>query len=155
MTAQYVEEAKKLTGFKGLMGPRGKVDEARRHLVAAAGWGLNPDEDATYLNYAGEHDPAHGYRATFTVPVNKEFWSITIYGADGYVKSENNILNSSTVKLNGDATFSAYFGPKELCGDVPNRLDVTPGWNFMLRICRPGRSVLDGRYALPKPEPVH
>jgi hypothetical protein len=154
LTAQYAEEAKKLTGFKGLMGPRGKVDEARRHLVAAAGWGLNPDEDATYLNYTGEHDPARGYRATFTVPENKAFWSITVYGADGYMKSENNILNSSTVKLNADGTFTAYFGPKELCGDEPNRLDVTPGWNFILRIYRPGRSVLDGRYALPKPEPV-
>ena len=51
LTRQYAAEAKAMTGFKGLMGPRGKVDEARRHLVAAAGWGLNPDEDATYFMY--------------------------------------------------------------------------------------------------------
>ena len=149
LTKQYADEAKKLASYKGLMGPRGKVDEARRHLVAAAGWGLNPDEDATYLNYSGEHDLARGYRAVYNIPENKAFWSITVYGPDGYIKSDNNILNSSTAKLNADGTFTAYFGSKDLCGDVSNRLDVTPGWNLMMRVYRPGRSVLDGSYKLP------
>ncbi len=100
LTVQYATEAKALTSYKGLMGPRGAVDEARRHLVAAAGWGLNPDEDATYLNYAGQHDPGKGYRATFKVPENKAFWSITVYGEDGYMKSDNAIVNSSNAKMN-------------------------------------------------------
>jgi hypothetical protein len=43
-----------------------------------------------------------------------------------------------------------YFGSKELCGDVQNRLDVTEGWNFLMRVYRPGASVLDGSYKLPK-----
>src|SRR5512137_3040365 len=154
LTDRYNEEAKALRGFKGLMGPRGKVDEKRRHLVAAAGWGLNPDEDATYFMYAGEHDPAKGYAATYQVPENRAFWSITVYGADGYMKSENAILNSSTAKLNADGTFTVHFGSEELCGDVPNRLDVTPGWNFVMRVYRPGRSVLDGSYVLPPVRPV-
>ena len=126
LTAQYETEAKKLTSYKGLMGPRGTVDEAKRHLAAAAAWGLNPETDATYFNYAGEHDPSRCYRATYKVPENGAFWSITVYGADGYMKSDNNILNSSNVKLNADGTFTVSFGSKELCGDVPNRLDVTP-----------------------------
>ena len=154
LTKQYATEAKAMTSFKGLMGPRGKVDEARRHIVAAAGWGLNPDEDATYLMYAGEHDPGKGYTATYRVPENGAFWSITVYGADGYMKSENAILNSSNAKLNSDGTFTAFFGSKELCRDVPNRLDVTPGWNFILRIYRPGPSVLDGSYVLPAVRPA-
>jgi hypothetical protein len=154
LTDRYNEEAKALRGFKGLMGPRGKVDEKRRHVVAAAGWGLNPDEDATYFMYAGEHDPAKGYTATYQVPENGAFWSITVYGKDGYMKSENAILNSSHVKLNPDGTFTVYFGSKELCGDVPNRLDVTPGWNFIFRVYRPGKSVLDGSYVLPPAKPV-
>jgi hypothetical protein len=37
---------------------------------------------------------------------------------------------------------------------VPNRLDVTPGWNFVMRVYRPGRSVLDGSYVLPAAKPV-
>jgi hypothetical protein len=136
------------------MGPRGTVDESKRHLVAAAGWGLNPDTDAVYLNYAGDHDPSRCWRAIYTVPENRAFWSITVYGADGYMKSDNAIVNSSSVKLNADGTFTVLFGSKDLCGDAPNRLDVTPGWNYMMRVYRPGKSVLDGSYALPKAEPA-
>ena len=154
LTRQYATEAKSMTSFRGLMGPRGKVDEARRHLVAAAGWGLNPDGDATYLMYAGGHDPGKGYTATYSVPENGAFWSITVYGDDGYMKSKNAILNSSNAKLNPDGTFTVYFGSKELCGDVPNRLDVTAGWNFAFRVYRPGPSVLDGSYVLPPAKPV-
>ena len=116
LTRQYATEAKALKSVKGLMGPRGKLDETRRHLVVAGGWGLNPDEDATYIIYAGEHDPAKGYTATYRVPENRAFWSITVYGDDGYMKSENAILNSSNAKLNPDGTFTVHFGSKELCG---------------------------------------
>jgi hypothetical protein len=42
-----------------------------------------------------------------------------------------------------------YFGSKEACGDVPNRLDVSEGWNFLMRVYRPGPSVLNGSYKLP------
>ncbi len=65
------------------------------------------------------------------------------------MKSENNILNSSNVTLNADGTFAAFFGPEARCGGVPNRLDVTPGWNFVMRVYRPGPGVLDGRSVLP------
>ena len=154
LTKQYAEELKALKSVRGLMGRRGQVDDERRHLAAAGGWGLNPDEDATYFMYAGEHDPAKGYTATYQVPENRAFWSITVYGADGYMKSENAILNSSHAKLNPDGTFTVFFGSRELCGDVPNRLDVTPGWNFAFRVYRPGKSVLDGSYVLPVAKPV-
>jgi len=154
LTAEYEIEAKKLTSYKGMMGPRGTVDEAKRHLAAAAAWGLNPESDATYFNYAGEHDPGRCYRATNKVPENGAFWSITVYGADGYIKSENSLLNSSNVKLNADGTFTVLFGSKDLCGDAPNRLDVTPRLNFVMRVYRPGPSVLDGTYVLPPVQPT-
>lgn len=154
LSAKYREQAAGYSSYKGMMGPRGTVNEATRHIAAAAGWGLNPDKDATYLNFAGGTDPSKGYCATYQVPENDAFWSITIYGDDGFMKCENSILNSSTVTLNADGTFTAYFGSKEQCGDVPNRLDVTPGWNYIMRIYRPGESVLDGRYVLPPITPV-
>jgi hypothetical protein len=56
--------------------------------------------------------------------------------------------DSPNVKLNPDSAFTACFGSSELCGDVPNRLDVTDGWNFLRRI-HSGPSVLDGAYQLP------
>jgi hypothetical protein len=154
LTERYGRESKAFKSWKGMMGPRGKVDETTRHIAAAAAWGLNPEEDATYLMYGGEHDRGKGYSATCQVPENGAFWSITVYGDDGYMKSENAILNSSNVKLGSDGTFTVFFGSKDLCGDVPNRLDVTPGWNFLMRVYRPGRSVLDGSYVLPAAKPV-
>ena len=79
-------------------------------------------------------------------------WSITVYGDDGYMKNENSILNDANVKLNDDGSFTAYFGSRQSCGDVPNRLYVSDGWNFLMRIYRPGPSVLDGSYKLPTVE---
>jgi hypothetical protein len=117
-------------------------------LAAAAAWGLNPDKDAVYLSYAGGLDPTLCNAATYAVPENSAFWSITVYGDDGYMKSDNNILNSTTVKLNPDGTFTTYFGSAEACGVVANRLDVTEGWNFLMRVYRPGPSVLDDTYLL-------
>jgi hypothetical protein len=72
-----------------------------------------------------------------------------VYGSDGYMKSDNNIVNSSTVKVNADGTFTVYFGSKGACGDVTNRLDVSDGWNYIMRIYRPGAPVVDGTYKLP------
>ena len=137
-----------------MMGPRGKVDEKTRHIAAAAAWGLFPEWDATYLNYSGGHDHRVCHKATYQVPENDAFWSITVYGSDGFMKSDDNIVNSSNVKLNADGTFDVHFGSVETCGDVPNRLDVTEGWNFLMRIYRPGRSVLEGAYTLPAVQPV-
>ena len=70
------------------------------------------------------------------------------------MKSDNNIVNSSNVKLNADGTFTVYFGSVDTCGDVPNRLDPAEGWNFLVRIYRPGKSVVEGAYKLPVAKPV-
>jgi hypothetical protein len=137
-----------------MMGPRGRVDEKTRHVAAAAAWGLFPEWDATYLNYSGGHDYRVCHQATYQVPENEAFWSITVYGNDGFMKSDNNIVNSSNVELNADGTFTVRFGAAEGCGEVPNRLDTTEGWNFLMRIYRPGKSVLEGAYKLPAAEPV-
>jgi hypothetical protein len=33
---------------------------------------------------------------------------------------------------------------------MPNRVGLSEGWSFLMRIYRPGASVLDGTYKLPK-----
>ena len=154
LTAEYERQSAEYSSWKGMMGPCGKVDEKIRHIAAAAAWGLFPEWDATYLNYSGNHDPLIGYTATYEVPENEAFWSITVYGKDGFIKNENCIINTSNAKLNDDGTFTVYFGSEAVCGDVPNRLDVTEGWNFLMRIYRPGPSVLDGSYILPEAKPI-
>lgn len=155
LRAEYEKEFQKFAKYPSdWQGPRGKVNEQTRHLPAAGAWGLFPEWDATYINYSGNHDPNVCHTATYAVPENNAFWSITMYGNDGFIKSENSIVNSSTVKLNADGTFTVYFGSAETCGDVPNRLDVTEGWNFLMRIYRPGKPVLEGAYKLPEAKPV-
>ena len=58
LTARYEKESAQYSGFKGMLGPRGKVRMRRPwHIVAAAGWGLSLEWDATYLNYSGGQDP--------------------------------------------------------------------------------------------------
>jgi len=154
LRSQYEKDAAQYSSYKGMQGSRGTVDEKTRHIAAAAAWGLFPESDATYLNYNGGHDYRVCHKATYQIPENNAFWSITVYGNDGFMKSENNIINLSNVKLNDDGSFTVYFGSKESCGDVLNRLDVSEGWNFLMRIYRPGASVLDGTYQLPQAEAV-
>lgn len=154
LRAQYEKDSASYRSWNGMQGPRGKVDEKTRHIAAAAAWGLFPEWDATYLNYNGNHDPNTCFKATYEVPENKGFWSITVYGKDGYMKHENNIINGSNVKLNADGTFTVHFGSPENCGEALNQVDVAEGWNFLMRIYRPGPSVLDGSYKLPVAIPV-
>ena len=155
LTADYNRESAQYSRYpNGWMGPRGLVDEKTRHLGCAGAWGLFPNKDAVYINYNGQHPKGQAFRATYTVPENNAFWSITVYGADGYMKSTNSVLNRFNTRFNPDGTFTVHFGTKEQCGDVANRLDAPEGWNFLMRIYRPGASVLDGTYQLPKAEPV-
>ena len=76
--------------------------------------------------YSGEHDPGKGYTATYRVPENGAFWSITVYGDDGHMKSENAILNSSNAKLNADGTFTVFFGLKESAATFPTASTSRP-----------------------------
>jgi hypothetical protein len=154
LTKEYEAGARHFSSWKGMMGPRGTVDEATRHFAAAAAWGLFPEEHATYLNWNGGERADICYTATYKVPENLAFWSITMYGGDGFMKSDNTILNNRNVELNPDGTFTVFFGSEALCGNRPNRLDTSEGWNFLMRVYRPGQSVLDGSYKLPKPVPV-
>ncbi|MBB4804673.1 hypothetical protein HNP37_004770 [Flavobacterium nitrogenifigens] len=133
------------------MGPRGKVNEKTRQYACAGAWGLFPNKDATYINYNGGNlSGSKCYVATYKVPDVSGFWSITVYGKDGFMKSTNSVINASNVKYNADKTFTVYFGAADKCPkDAKNRLDITDGWNFLMRCYLPGKEVLDGTYKLP------
>ena len=154
LTKKYELDSAKYKDFTGMMGPRGEVNEKTRHIAAASGWGLFPEWDAMYLNYSGGQSEKSCYSAIYNVPENNAFWSITVYGDDGFMKSNNNIVNSSTVQLDSDGRFTMFFGSEEICGNQKNRVDVSKGWNFIMRIYKPGEAVLDGSYVLPDPKPI-
>jgi hypothetical protein len=106
-----------------------------RQLCTAGAWGLSENEHAMYAIYAPGLKADKCYTATYQVPPQEGFWSITMYDADKYlVSNDRNIINKYNVKLNPDGkTFTVYFGSKEQCGDMPNRLDIVDGWNFLMR----------------------
>ena len=71
--------------FKKAFGTKEQVDPIRHLIGTAAGWGGNPDKDATYLNITpAKNDGTTVYKLTVKdVPVDG-FWSVSVYNAEGY-----------------------------------------------------------------------
>lgn len=128
LRSQYEVEFSQFAQFESdCMGPRGEVNEKTRHLAAAGAWGLFPAKDVVYINYAGPSDPQRCYTATYDTPETDAFWSITVYGNDGFMKSDVNVINDRNVTHNNDGTFTAYFGSEDACGAKANRVDISEG----------------------------
>lgn len=135
------------------MGTAEEIDAIEHLLATAAGWGLNPETEATYV--AVFPDQAAGatvHRMTLRdVPVDA-FWSVSVYNRDGFF--EPNALgaysvNSVTAERDTDGAVAIQFGG---CGgDAPNCLPITEGWNYLVRLYRPQREVLSGEWT---PEPA-
>jgi hypothetical protein len=121
------------------------------HRIAVAGsWGLFPNYETVYISDQPPGATDNCYGATYSVPENDAFWSITMYNSEAYMFSENAILNASNTRMNEDGTFTAYYGSLEQCGDIANRLDTTEGWRILMRVYRPGESVSSGDHTMPE-----
>jgi hypothetical protein len=104
-TAEFNKEFAKFDLYPAeWMDARGVANDNTRHLGCAGAWGLFPNRHAVYINYNGHFPAGKVYTATYKVPENKAFWSITVYGADGYMKSANGVLNKFNTKFNPDGT---------------------------------------------------
>jgi len=148
--------ASTIGGFKNGFGPKGRVDPIRHLIVTAAGWGGNPDKDATYLSFTPpKNDGTTFYRLKVgTVPVDA-FWSVSVYNAEGYYeKNAYNAysLNNITAKKSADGAVEIQFGGCD--GKIPNCLPVMKGWNYTVRLYRPRAEILHGRWRFPEPQPV-
>jgi hypothetical protein len=146
-----------LPDFKRAFGAKEEVDPIRHLLGTAAGWGGNPDKDATYLNVTPEkNDGTTVYTLDVKdVPVDG-FWSISLYNAEGYfVKNEYDAysLNNITAKKSEDGSIDIQFGSCD--GVIPNCLPIMDGWNYLVRLYRPRAAILDGSWSFPEPQPVN
>jgi hypothetical protein len=144
------------TGFKNAFGPKGQVDPVAHLMGAAAGWGGNPDKDATYLNFT----PAHNDGKTIyklnvkEVPVDA-FWSVSLYNAQGYYEPNPYhayTINNITAKREADGAVAIQFGGCD--GKIPNCLPIMTGWNYTVRLYRPRAEILNGTWKFPEPQSV-
>jgi len=143
-------------GFAHAFGPKGQVDPVRHLIGTAAGWGGNPDKDATYLSVTPtKNDGTTVYKVNVRdVPVDA-FWSISVYNAQGYFeKNTYNAysLNSITAKKNPDGSVTVQFGGCD--GKIPNCLPIMKGWNYTVRLYRPHPEILNGKWKFPEAQPV-
>lgn len=139
-------------GFAHAFGAKGEVDPVRHLIGTAAGWGGNPDKDATYLSVTpAKNDGTTIYKLDVKdVPVDA-FWSVSLYDAQGYYeKNPYNAysLNSLTAKKNADGSVSVQFGGCD--GKIPNCLPIMKGWNYTVRLYRPRPEILNGKWTFPQ-----
>lgn len=139
-----------------MFGAKGEVDPVRYLLGAASGWGGNPDKEAVYLNIVpSQNDGKTVHTLTVKdVPVDG-FWSVSVYNKDGFFeKNAANayVINNLTARKNDDGSVTIQFG-----GDpatASNFLYTPDGWNYMVRLYRPRKEILDGTWKFPEAEPV-
>jgi hypothetical protein len=138
-------------------GPKDKVDPIAHLIGAAMGWGGTPRDAATYVSVVPRaNDGRIVHRiAVKDVPVDG-FWSISVYNANGYFeKNDHDVYSLSDYAAVADpsGTFTIQFGG---CQSVnSNCLPIMPGWNYTVRLYRPRREILDGRWTFPEARPIH
>ena len=144
-------------GFARAFGAKGQVDPVRHLIGTAAGWGGNPDKDATYLSVTpAKNDGTTVYKLNVKdVPVDA-FWSVSVYNAKGYFeKNPENAytLNNITGKKNPDGSIAIQFGGCD--GKIPNCLPIMKGWNYTVRLYRPRPEIVSGKWKFPEAQAVN
>jgi len=150
------EALQALFALEGLKEPRfGRKDEIEpiSWLVStAAGWGGNPRRDADYVPFFPKNNDG---KTAYTLKVKQVpvdgFWSITMYDSKGFMfenEQKAYSLNNVTAKADADGTVSIQFGgdPKT----AANYLPIAPGWNYIVRLYRPRKEILDGTWKFPE-----
>lgn len=155
--SELIKRAASIPNTVGMFGPRGKVDPEKHLIGTATGWGGNAPEDATYLTVVPpKNDGKTVHRMTIKPDVPVEgFWSISVYGADGYFhKNDQNSysINNITAKKDADGSVTIQFGGCD--GKAANCIPITEGWNYWVRLYRPRKEILDGTYRFPEAQPV-
>jgi hypothetical protein len=148
--------ARYVGNFQHAFGTKEDVDPIKHLIGTAAGWGGNPDKDATYLSFTpAKNDGTTVYTLNVKdVPV-KAFWSVSVYNAEGYFqKNEYNAysLNDITAKKSADGATLIQFGGCD--GKIPNCLPIMSGWNYTVRLYRPEPEILNGTWKFPELQPM-
>lgn len=134
LTKEQIGSRYVLVGLRTLVDPNSPEDVA---AVCAL-------QDAVEVHQARVRD----------VPVDG-FWSVSVYNADGYYQKNAQdayTINNLTAKKNADGSVTIQFGGCD--GSIPNCLPICPGWNYMVRLYRPRREILNGSWKFPDAQPA-
>jgi hypothetical protein len=145
-----------LPDLRKASGQPDQVDPVRHLIATASAWGLNPDQEAIYLNVTPKkNDGTTIHRLSVKdVPVDA-FWSIIVYNAEGYVppnKLNFYTLNNLTAKKDAEGSVVVQFGGCD--GNIPNCIPIVNDWDYMVRLYRPRKEILDGTWKFPEAKPV-
>jgi hypothetical protein len=137
-------------------GAKDEVEPIQHLMATAAGWGGNPAEAAVYVPvYVTANDGTTVHKLTVKdVPVDG-FWSISVYNAQGYFEKnalDSYSLNNLTARPNTDGSHTVQFGG---CTKSTSNCLFTPvGWNYVVRLYRPRKQILDGIWKFPVAQPA-
>jgi hypothetical protein len=142
-------------GSDWMFGARDEVDPVLHLIGSAVGWGGNPRSAALYIGASPkENDGITVHKLTVkNVPVDG-FWSVSVYNAEGYFEKnplDAYSLNSLTARPNPDGSFTIQSGGYR--EGMQNCLPIMLVWNYTVRLFRPRREILDGRWTFPEPLP--
>lgn len=133
-----------------MFGTKSEVDPMRHFVGTAGGFGGLPETEAFYVSVEpGLPVGAYEIEVPADVPVTG-FWSISLYNAAGFFEP-NDLggynINSITGTRNDDDSMTVHLGG---CDDGRvNCLPIMEGWNYNVRLYRPGAEVLDGSWSFP------
>ncbi|MGD8110426.1 DUF1214 domain-containing protein [Vibrio sp. TRT 17S01] len=111
-------------------------------IGTASGWAGLPADYAIYATRAGIGKVGCS-SVTFKQPSlsydKGGYWSITAYSGEGWLMTNQNSVDSTSVRQNKDGSYTIHFVPEgEICGAKSNVIEVNDeGWNFVLRAYRP------------------
>jgi hypothetical protein len=151
--AAILELAKHVSGFGGAFGSRSEVDPIKHLIGTAAGWGGLPDYEAHYVS-VNPGLPVGKYQLRVRdVPVDA-FWSISVYDADGYFPDTGQpvSLNNITAARDSNGSHTVHFGDWD--ASTRNRLPISDGWNYLIRLYRPHPEIINGTWTFPSIEPT-
>ena len=144
-----------VTESSKFFGKKENLDPVYWMLGAALGWGGLPADAATYaIAFPERNDGNTPYTLTVTdVPVYG-FWSVTLYDDEGWIPANQYnaySFNNVTAKKAKDGSVTIHFGgdPK-----ADNFLPIVPGWNYIVRMYKPGPEILNGTWTFPQAKPA-
>jgi hypothetical protein len=122
-----------------------RIDMKTKSLSDAAGWG-GMDFGINNYQISKNMNGDNCYSTTFEDPLAEEFWSFTMYDADGWLLpvDENNVLSSRDAVANKDGTYTVRFN----CGkDAVNNLQTKEKvFGFAWRVYGSSYKVKSGRW---------